>query len=227
MKSSRPNVKLKSHMLVHHRANVFLTAPVSSTENQAWQIIIFSFVSSENRLVTPSWPRAPLICCVIKTKSKRKWRDQSASSTHRSLSPWSRRPCDPARRRSPGSRCCCSSWVSWGVVWWAACCCCRHLLHPRPRRRLLLHRWISCSLACRASCSLTGYCFWTGCCSTAAASCLKTTGWPWTACPEWPPVCWEMQVADCKYVNKKYTTTQPLHSSQHAARGEEWKKSIR
>lgn len=127
------------------------------------------------------------------------------------------RPCDPGRRRNPDSRCCCFSWVSSGAVWWAACCrCCR--------RRLL--RWPSCRLACCASCSSTGYCFWTGCCSTAAASCLKMTGWPWTACPEWPPVCWEMQVADCKYVNKKYTTTQPLHSSQHAGRGEEWLREM-
>lgn len=136
--------------------------------------------------------------------------------SYHNLSPWNRRPCDPGRHRSPDSQCCCFSWVSSGAVWWAACCRCR--------RRLL--RSPSCRPACCASCSSTGYCFWTGCCSTAAASSLKTTGWPWTACPEWPPVCWEMQVADCKYVNKKYTTTQPLHSSPHAGRGEEWLREI-
>lgn len=136
--------------------------------------------------------------------------------SYHNLSPWNRRPCDPGRHRSPDSQYCCFSWVSSGAVWWAACCRCR--------RRLL--RSPSCRPACCASCSSTGYCFWTGCCSTAAASSLKTTGWPWTACPEWPPVCWEMQVADCKYVNKKYTTTQPLHSSPHAGRGEEWLREI-
>lgn len=146
------------------------------------------------------------------TRTGMSWR----FGAYHNLSPWSRRPCDPGRRRNPDSRCCCFSGASSGGVWRAACCCCP----LRPLRRP------SCWPASCASCSSTGYCFWTGCCSTAAASCLKTTGWPWTACPEWPPVCWEMQVADCKYVNKKYTTTQPLHSSQHAGRGEEWEKYL-
>lgn len=128
------------------------------------------------------------------------------------------RPCDPVRHHSPDSQYCCFSWVSSGAAWWVACCCCYHC------HRLL--RWPFCLSAYCASWSSTGYCFWTGCCSTAAASCLKTTGWPWTACPEWPPVCWEMQVADCKYVNKKYTTTQPLHSSRHAGRSDERLREI-
>lgn len=121
------------------------------------------------------------------------------------------RPCDPGHHRNPGSLYCCSSWVSSVDVSLSACCC-------------FLLRWPSCRPASCASCSLTGRCFWPGCCSMAAASSLKTTGWPWTACPEWPPVCWEMQVADCKYVNKKYTTTQPLHGGHHAGRGQRKKE---
>ena len=140
------------------------------------------------------------------------WHRNKRNQSHHNPSPWNTPLCDPGRHRNPDSRCCCFSWASWGAAWWAACCCRRR---RRPPRRP------SCRPARCVSCSSTGYCFWTGCCSTAAASCLKTTGWPWTACPEWPPVCWEMQVADCKYVNKKYTTTQPLHSGQHAGRGEE------
>lgn len=136
---------------------------------------------------------------------------RGAFEVYRNRSPWNTRPCDPGRRRSRGSRCCCFSWVSLGAACWAACCRCHHCLLLRSSYRPVSH----------ASCSSIGYCFWPGCCSTAAASCRKMTGWPWRACPEWPPVCWEMQVADCKYVNKKYTTTQPLHSSQHAGRGEE------
>lgn len=48
--SSTPNEKFKAKFRIKDprnapsRANLFLTAPVSSSENQAWQIIIFSLV---------------------------------------------------------------------------------------------------------------------------------------------------------------------------------------
>lgn len=113
---------------------------------------------------------------------------------HHSRSLWNMHPCDPGHRRNLDSQYCCFSGVSLGDVLPAVCRCCS------PRRR---PRRPSCQPASRANCFWTGCCSSTGCCSTAAAGSLKTTGWPWTACPEWPPVCWETQAADCN------NTTQP------------------
>lgn len=234
---------IKRTFVLHH---LFLTAPVSSSKNQTWRIIIILSFAVLREQPCDMWLTFPSSGHMMFSFLGRHWRWTVDSSlkevlfkmnttrhkknhiinimcgrrcfvAYRNLSPWNMHPCDPGRRHNPDFQHCCFFWVSSGDVWLASCCCCRRRHRYRP--------WLLCRPFCWpascASCSWTDYCFWTGCGSTAAASSLKRTGWPWTACPEWPPVYWEMQVADCKYVNKKYTTTQPLHGSQCAGRGEE------